>query len=140
MKLADRDGIWTRGGVPVEDLPDPFGIEPIAPQPSPDGQPELDLKPRKRRRWPIYLYSITALILVTLVWLVFTAPLSRALEPLQDPALLLLSDDGHPIARRGAIKEAPADVTRLNPLTPAAFVAIDPNGPRISAGASGFGS
>ena len=54
-----------------------------------------------------------------------TAPLSRALEPLQDPALLLFSDDGHPIARHGAIKEAPVDVTRLNPLTPAAFVAIE---------------
>jgi penicillin-binding protein 1A len=56
---------------------------------------------------------------------VFTAPLSRALEPLQDPALLLMSEDGHAIARRGAIKEAPVDVTKLNPLIPAAFVAIE---------------
>ena len=30
-----------------------------------------------------------------------------------------------PIARRGAIKEAPVDVAKLNPLTPAAFVAIE---------------
>ena len=37
----------------------------------------------------------------------------------------MLSDDGHPIARRGAIKEAPVDVAKLNPLTPAAFVAIE---------------
>ena len=59
------------------------------------------------------------------MWLVITAPLSRALEPLQDPALLLQSDDGHAIARRGAIKEAPVDVTKLDPLTPAAFVAIE---------------
>jgi penicillin-binding protein 1A len=125
MKLADRDGIWTRGGLPVEELPDPFAAEPIGPSGTPEGQTEPDLKPRRRRRWPIYLYSITAVILLTLVWLVFTAPLSRALEPLQDPALLLVSDDGHPIARRGAIKEAPVDVTRLNPLTPAAFVAIE---------------
>src|SRR6185437_4569050 len=122
--VAERDGIWTRGGVPVEELPDPFAPERPPDAPSGDEQLELDLKPR-RRRWPIYLYSISALILVTLVWLVFTAPLSRALEPLQDPALLLLSDDGHPIAVRGAIKEAPVDVTRLNPLTPAAFVAIE---------------
>jgi penicillin-binding protein 1A len=56
---------------------------------------------------------------------VLTAPLSRALEPLEDPALLLLSADGRPIARRGAIKEAPVDVARLNRLTPAAFVAIE---------------
>src|SRR5207253_8072019 len=86
--------------------------------------PERPL-PKRRRRWPLILYSIAALVAVTLVWLVITAPLSRALEPLADPALLLLSDDGHPIALRGAIKESPVDVTRLNPLTPAAFVAIE---------------
>ena len=60
-----------------------------------------------------------------LLWLVLTAPLSRALEPLESPALLLLSEDGRPIARRGAIKEAPVDVKRLSRLTPAAFVAIE---------------
>ena len=65
------------------------------------------------------------MIVVTVLWLVITAPLSRALEPLADPALMLESDDGHPIALRGAIKEAPVDVTRLNPITPAAFVAIE---------------
>ena len=123
--MAERDGIWTRGGMPVEELPDPFAPEPSPLHGAGEGQLELDLKPRKRRRWPIYLYSIMGVILVTLVWLVFTAPLSRALEPLQDPALLLLSDDGHAIARRGAVKEAPVDVTKLNPLTPAAFVAIE---------------
>src|SRR4029078_11377986 len=68
---------------------------------------------------------IAGLILVTLVWLVITAPLSRALEPLQDPALLLISGDAHPLPRRGAIKEAPVDVTKLNAVTPAAFVAIE---------------
>ena len=122
MSVAERDGIWSRGGVPVEDLPDPF-----PPSLWQDSQAETapSEKPRKRRRWPLYLYSISAIILVTLVWLVFTAPLSRALEPLQDPALLLLSSDGHAIARRGAVKEAPVDVTKLDPLTPAAFVAIE---------------
>ncbi|MFL6735521.1 MAG: transglycosylase domain-containing protein [Sphingomonas sp.] len=120
--MADRDGIWSRGGVPVEDLPDPF-VAASGPEPqwlAPDEE-----RPKGRRRWPIYLYSVSALILVTLVWLIVTAPLSRALEPLQDPALLLQSEDGHAIARRGAIKEAPVDVTKLNPLTPAAFVAIE---------------
>ena len=38
----------------------------------------------------------------------------------------MLSDDGHPIALRGAVKEAPVEVeVKLNPLTPAAFVAIE---------------
>ena len=123
-KVADTGGIWSRGGVPVEELPDPFAADRRPEAAAPGQQLELELRPR-RRRWPIYLYSISGLILLTLVWLVFTAPLSRALEPLQDPALLLLSDDGHPIAVHGAIKEAPVDVTKLNPLTPAAFVAIE---------------
>ncbi len=119
MKLADNQEFWTRNGVPVEELPDPFGVSPPA---TPDPGPE----PRKRRkRWPFILYSIAVVVVVTLLWLIITAPLSRALEPLADPALLMLSDDGHPIALRGAIKEAPVDVTKLNPLTPAAFVSIE---------------
>jgi penicillin-binding protein 1A len=118
---VDRDGIWTRGGAPVEELPDPLA----PPAPAQLEAEQLELPLRRRRTWPIIVYSISGLLLLTLVWLVLTAPLSRALEPLQDPALLLLSDDGHAIARRGAVKEAPVDVAKLNPLTPAAFVAIE---------------
>ena len=121
MRVAERDAIWTRDGLPIEDLPDPLAPEPLSEAP---GQ-QPDPRRRRRRRWPLVLYSIAALIFVTVLWLVITAPLSRALEPLQDPALLLLSDDGRPIALRGAIKESPVDVTRLNPVTPAAFVAIE---------------
>ena len=121
MRVAPRDEIWSRGGVPVEELPDPFAPDlPHQAEPESDPQP-----PNRRRRWPLVLYSVATLMFVTLIWLVLTAPLSRALEPLADPALLLLSDDGHPIALRGAIKESPVDVARLNPLTPAAFVAIE---------------
>src|SRR6476646_12074094 len=120
MKI-ERDEICTRGGVPVEELPDP-----LAPQPPAVGtEAEQAPPPRRRRRWPLILYSVFALLFVTIVWLVITAPLSRALEPLADPALLMLSSDGGPIALRGALKEAPVDVTKLNPQTPAAFVAIE---------------
>jgi len=118
MKVADRDTVWIRDGQPVEELPDPFTPEPTT-------SPEAPAEPPRRRRWPIVLYSIAALIFVTVLWLFITAPLSRALEPLPDPALLLESSDGRPIALRGAIKESPVDVARLNPLTPAAFVAIE---------------
>jgi len=118
MKLAENDTIWTRQGLPVEELPDPF-----APPQHPEEQQEQ--QPPKRRRWPLVLYSLAGLLFVTIIWLVITAPLSRALEPLPDPALLLQSDDGRAIALRGAIKEAPVDVTRLNPVTPAAFVSIE---------------
>jgi penicillin-binding protein 1A len=120
MRVAERDAIWTRDGVPVEELADPLAPE----TPAADGPPEQE-RPRRRRRWPLVLYSVAGLLAVTILWLVITAPLSRALEPLADPALLLLDDTGRPIALRGAIKEAPVDVTKLNRVTPAAFVAIE---------------
>ena len=108
----------------MEELPDPF--PPAAPRPGaiPDA-PVFEERPRRRRWWPLILYAISGIFLVTLIWLIVTAPLSRALEPLDDPAILLLSQEGQPIARRGAIKEAPVDVTKLNAITPAAFVAIE---------------
>ncbi|WP_344700204.1 PBP1A family penicillin-binding protein [Sphingomonas limnosediminicola] len=124
MTVTARDDIWSRGGLPVEELPNPFATEPSEHQDLPEGQP--DETPRKRRRrWPIVLYCVFGLIFVTIVWLVLTAPLSRALEPLANPALLMLSDDGRPIAVRGAIKEAPVEVAKLNKFTPAAFVSIE---------------
>ncbi len=127
--MADRDGIWTRGGVEVEELPAPFAPQPQPePQAAPWGEPlappEAPAKPRRSRRRLIF-YAVSALFIVTLIWLIVTAPLSRALEPLDDPALLLLTQEGRPIARRGAIKEAPVEASRLDPLTPAAFVAIE---------------
>jgi penicillin-binding protein 1A len=39
--------------------------------------------------------------------------------------MLLVSSEGRPIARRGAIKDEPVDATRLDPMTPAAFIAIE---------------
>jgi penicillin-binding protein 1A len=128
MRVAARDDIWSRGGGPVEELPDPFAPEPSWPQaddPQPEPQQQEEAPPRRRRRWPLVLYSVTALVFVTLIWLVLTAPLSRALEPLPNPAILMLSADGHAIARRGAVKESPVDVAKLNPMIPAAFVAIE---------------
>ncbi|HUE80189.1 MAG TPA: PBP1A family penicillin-binding protein [Sphingomicrobium sp.] len=123
--MADRDGIWSRGGVHVEELPDPFAPHPTyGPGEPGDAVPPTPAKPRRSRRRIIF-YSVAALLLVTLLWLVVTAPLSRALEPLDDPALLMLSQEGRPIARRGAIKEAPVEAAALDPLTPAAFVAIE---------------
>ena len=119
--MADSDSIWSRGGVPVEHLPDPF----TPPVLDPAGTAGEAGAPRAKRRWPVVLYSIGGIFLALILWLVITAPLSRALEPLDDPAMRLVSADGQAIARRGAIKEAPVDVTRLDPMTPAAFVAIE---------------
>jgi penicillin-binding protein 1A len=119
--VVDNEGIWSRGGQNIEELPDP--LAPVAPPEA--RQPELEEKPKRKRRWPLVLYAIAGLFFITLIWLIVTAPLSRALEPLDNPAMLFLSQEGRPIARRGAIKEAPVDVARLAPHTPAAFVAIE---------------
>jgi penicillin-binding protein 1A len=120
--MGDSDTLWQRGGRNIEDLPDPFTPPVIEVAPDPSAKPPQS--PR-RRRWKIIFYGISALLLVTLLWLVITAPLGRALEPLDDPAILLVSDRGIPIARRGAIKDPPVDATKLDPLTPAAFIAIE---------------
>ena len=116
--MADEPGIWQRYGADVEVLPDP-----LAPSsPVPPGAPE---KPPRRRRWGLAFMVVGALFLVTLLWLIVSAPLGRALEPLKDPAMLLVSSEGRPIAHRGAIKEAPVEIAELNPITTNAFIAIE---------------
>jgi penicillin-binding protein 1A len=115
--VVDNEGIWSRDGTNIEDLPDPFAwaAEPPLEQPQ---------KP-KRRRWRYVFYAFAVLFFLTLIWLILTAPLSRALEPLDDPAMLLVSAEGQPIARRGAMKEEPVEVAKLKPETSAAFVSIE---------------
>ena len=106
---------WQRAGRNVEELPPLF--------PPPGDTPRA--RSRRWHRWRWGLGIVAALMLVTVLWLVITAPLSRALEPLADPAMLLVSADGQAIARRGAIKEAPVEVKKLDPLTANAFIAIE---------------
>jgi len=104
-------------------LPDPF--RPVGSGRGIVGRPgSARVRPR-RRWWRLGFTTFGALLLVTLLWLIVTAPLSRALEPLKDPAMLLLSEEGRPIARRGAVKDEPVEVAKLDPLTPAAFIAIE---------------
>lgn len=120
--MADDYGIWQRGGADVEILPDPIPSDKPAAPAVPPGQEEK----RPKRRWLRWGFTaFGALLLVTLLWLIVTAPLSRALEPLKDPAMLLVSEEGRAIARRGAVKDEPVEVAKLDPLTPAAFIAIE---------------
>ncbi|WP_426266733.1 transglycosylase domain-containing protein [Sphingomonas sp. LHG3443-2] len=98
------------------------GVEP----PPPPLPPEAQTGTSPRRPWLRWgLMGLGALLLVTLLWLIVTAPLGRALEPLPNPAMLIVSSEGQPIARRGAIKEAPVEIAKLKPFTPGAFVAIE---------------
>ncbi|QDH35431.1 transglycosylase domain-containing protein [Porphyrobacter sp. YT40] len=65
-------------------------------------------------------------LFVTLIgWLAITAPLSKSLEPIAPPQVTLLASDGTPIARQGAVVEAPVKVADLPPHVVEAFLAIE---------------
>lgn len=85
-------------------------------------EPPADEPVRRRRRWWPWLLLTIGLFLA---WLAITTPLGRALEPLPAPAMLLMSADGQPIARRGSMKEAPVEVADLPSHVPLAFVSIE---------------
>lgn len=66
-----------------------------------------------------------ALFALLIGWLTFTAPLSKSLEPIAPPQITLLASDGTPIARQGAIVEAPVKLADLPPHVAEAFIAIE---------------
>lgn len=83
--------------------------------------------PPLSRREKLKRLGIVFLILLALLiaWLAITAPLSKSLEPVAAPSLTVLSAEGEPIARRGAVIGEPVDVTRLPPHVAEAFLAIE---------------
>ncbi len=106
---------------------------PVWPQTAaPDGggvPPPFPERPRHRGRWPRWLTwairGFIALVALLVLWLTFTAPLSRSLEPLGAPSLTILSAEGEVIARKGARIDEPVDVTALPPHVAQAFVAVE---------------
>ncbi|AUX69408.1 penicillin-binding protein [Porphyrobacter sp. HT-58-2] len=66
-----------------------------------------------------------ALFALLIGWLTITAPLSKSLEPIAPPQVTLLASDGTPIARQGAVVEAPVKVADLPPHVVQAFIAIE---------------
>lgn len=92
---------------------------PMAPPPLAEAPPR-----RSRRRWRIAAVFL-ALFLALFAYLAVTAPLSKSLQPIAAPGLTLLSAEGKPIARRGAITDDPVDVADLPAHVPNAFLAIE---------------
>ena len=98
---------------------------------NPEGPDEPAPPPGAVREWRIRmikrgikLFFLVLLIIVAILML--TAPLSRSLSPrLEAPSLTILSAEGEPIARRGALIGEPIDVTQLPPHVGLAFVAIE---------------
>ncbi|HZG45718.1 MAG TPA: PBP1A family penicillin-binding protein, partial [Allosphingosinicella sp.] len=71
--------------------------------------------------------GIILLLLVGLLvtWLAVTAPLSKSLQPIAPPGIVLLSADGKPIARRGAVTDQPVNAAKLPKHVPQAFLAVE---------------
>ncbi|WP_073975957.1 transglycosylase domain-containing protein [Erythrobacter donghaensis] len=71
------------------------------------------------------IMAFFAVLALLIGWLTVTAPLSKSLEPIAPPQVTLLASDGTPIARQGAIVEAPVKVADLPPHVVQAFIAIE---------------
>ena len=84
-----------------------------------------------RRGWSIGRWFVRALaagivlLVVAIVWLAITAPLSQSLQPPTPPSITLTDRDGDPIARRGAIIGAPVMASELPDHVRDAFLAIE---------------
>jgi penicillin-binding protein 1A len=93
--------------------------------PPPEG--EIPPPPRRTRWWWISRGIAAALMLffLTILWLLFTAPLSKSLEPIAPPELTLLASDGTPIARNGAVVDTPVVAKKLPAHVKNAFIAIE---------------
>ncbi len=79
----------------------------------------------KRPAWLITPAVVVALVVVLIASLFWSLPLSRALEPLTNSAIVLVAEDGSPIAKRGALKDAPIDAAKLPAYVPGAFISIE---------------
>lgn len=111
--------------------PDPASLAPPLPAPE---TPVFDAPPvavpetrwRKWRRRISRGFVIFCILFVLLVgWLALTAPLSKSLEPIVPPQITLLASDGTPIARSGAIVDAPVKAADLPRHVTGAFLAIE---------------
>ncbi len=103
--------------------PNAASAEPASPGLAVPVPPEGEA-PRRRRSWKIAA-AVLSVFLLLFAYLAITAPLSKSLQPIAAPSLTLLSADGTPIARRGAITDEPVSVAELPEHVPNAFLAIE---------------
>ena len=93
---------------------------------TPDALPPAE-PPRRSRLW-VWFRIVLVLFLLTFIWLAITAPLSKSLEPIAPPQITLLTADGKPIARNGAIVDKPVEVAKLPEHVVDAFLSIEDRG------------
>jgi penicillin-binding protein 1A len=99
---------------------------PATPYAMPDMLPPAMPKPKTKWYWiRRAIAAFFLLMIVILIWLAVTAPLSKSLAPIAPPQVTLLAANGQPIARNGAIVDAPVRVDKLPPHVIHAFMAIE---------------
>jgi penicillin-binding protein 1A len=96
--------------------------EPVVDSPVDAGSQPIDWWRRPRVLIPA---GAVAFVVLVILWLTWSLPLHRALEPMPTPTLVLVTADGKPFARRGSYKEAPVDAARLPAHVTSAFIAIE---------------
>lgn len=79
----------------------------------------------KKRWFARGLGAFLLLFILVIAWLAITAPLSKSLEPIAAPQITLVASDGTPIARSGAVVEAPVEVAKLPAHVIEPFLAIE---------------
>ncbi len=109
---------------------DNVGIDKTVPGNGPDFWPTAPANPfatGHSRWWWIKrgLGAFALLFALILAWLAFTAPLSKSLQPIAPPQLTLTAANGQPIARNGAIVDAPVIIKKLPKHVVQAFLSIE---------------
>ena len=81
--------------------------------------------PERGRRARKIAIGVAVLLVVLVLFLALTAPLSKSLKPITAPSITLLSAEGKPIARKGSVTDLPVNVRSLPPHVSEAFLAIE---------------
>ena len=109
----------------LESDPDPE-IEPQAdPEPDAHPDPQPEIAPQPTPEPESAAGPVTATGGSPTTRLEGSLPLGQALEPLENPTLVLVAADGRPIAKRGSYKEEPVEVAKLPKYVSGAFVSIE---------------
>ncbi len=106
----------TRFYEPYGDAIPPRIDEPIAPLKKPRG------------KWWWFSRGVAAALFIFILmvaYLAITAPLSKSLQPIVPPQITLLTTDGQPFARNGAVVDDPVQVAKLPDHVMEAFMAIE---------------
>jgi penicillin-binding protein 1A len=124
-ETAEQRSPWAQPGVPAPAQGVPGAIP--APGSIPPAEGQIPPPPHRTRWWwaSRAVAAILMLFFLTVLWLLFTAPLSKSLEPIAPPELTLLAADGTPIARNGAVVDKPVEAAKLPAHVRSAFIAIE---------------